>query len=504
MKGIFCAPYETDRVLGQKGRKEMKVNVGCNALTMAELAKICGGMLCLGGGEENHGIPFRSICTDSREAERESLFVALGGARVDGHDYIGAALSLGSECVLCERIPDALSNKKYAALVVGDTLKAIGELAKAYDRRINNKKVAITGSVGKTTTKEFVAAVLSENLKLHKTEGNYNSTLGMPLSLMSMKNDTQVSVLEMGMSNRGEIEYLSKIAEPDIAIITNIGSSHMEYLGSRENICRAKLEIVKGLKSDGVLLLNGDEPLLRNREELDGVNCIYVGFSEDCTYRAVNVRYSMGDTVFDICCGNKTVRSVHIPTMGRHNIYAATFAYAVGVSMGLSNDVILRGLKNFKSVGMRQNIYDIGGITVIEDCYNASPESMRAAIAVLKEVAALKGGRMAALLGDMYELGESSDSFHESVGMEFARIGGGPLFTFGALADMIAGGAVLGGMSCEDIYRNRDVKQPELSGNMLLHALRGGDTLLVKASRGAAAERVIAYIKENQDRLCSI
>ncbi len=482
----------------------MKVNVGCNALTMSELAKICGGMLCLVGGEENRDIPFRSICTDSREAEKDSLFVALGGARVDGHDYIGNALSLGGECVLCERIPDSLSNRRHAALIVGDTLKAVGELAKAYDRRINNKKVAITGSVGKTTTKEFVAAVLSEHMKLHKTEGNYNSTLGMPLSLMTMQNDTQVSVLEMGMSALGEIEYLSKIAEPDIAIVTNVGSSHMEYLKTRENIAKAKLEIVKGLKSGGVLLLNGDEPLLRDREELDGVNCMYVGFSENCAFRAVNVRYSMGNTVFDIICNNKTVEGVHIPTMGKHNIYAALFAYAVGVSMDLSDDVIVSGLRNFRPVGMRQNIYDIGDITVIEDCYNASPESMRAAISVLREVATLKQGRMAALLGDMYELGESEDAFHESVGLEFARDGGGPLFTFGALADMIAGGAVLGGMRSEYVYRNRDVRSPEISGEMLLHALKAGDTLLVKASRGAAAERVIAYLKDNRDRLCNL
>ena len=482
----------------------MKVNVGCNALTMYELANICGGMLCYAGGEENRNMPFRSVCTDSREAEKDSLFVALGGARVDGHDYIGAALSLGNECVLCERIPDALTDRKYVALVVNDTLRAVGELAKAYDRRINNRKVAITGSVGKTTTKEFVAAVLSENLRLHKTEGNYNSTIGMPLSLLTMRNDTQVSVLEMGMSNRGEIEYLSRIAEPDIAIVTNIGSSHMEYLGSRENICRAKLEIVKGLKADGMILLNGDEPLLRGREELEGRNCVYVGFAPDCQFRAQNVRFDMGKTIFDVCYNDKTVEGVSIPTMGKHNVYAALFAYAVGVNMGLSDEAVMRGLNNYRSVGMRQNIYDIGGITVIEDCYNASPESVRAAIDVLGEVVKQKNsGRMTALLGDMYELGENEKAFHESVGMDFARKGGSALFTFGELADMIAGGAILGGMNVENIYRNRNVRCPEISGEMLLHALLPGDTLLVKASRGAAAERVLAYLKENQDRLCS-
>lgn len=481
----------------------MKVNVGCNALTMYELANICGGMLVHAGGEENRDMPFRSICTDSRETERDSLFVALGGARVDGHDYIGAALSLGSECVLCERIPDALTDRRYVALVVNDTLRAVGELAKAYDRRINNKKVAITGSVGKTTTKEFVAAVLSENLRLHKTEGNYNSNIGMPLSMLTMKNDTEVSVLEMGMSNLGEIEYLSRIAEPDVAIITNVGSSHLEYLGTRENIARAKLEIVKGLKSDGVVFVNGDEPLLRNRAELEGKNCVYVGFAEDCAFRAQNVRGTIGGTVFDICYNDKVVENVSIPTIGNHNVYAAMFAYAVGVKMGLSDEVIMRGLHNFRPVGMRQNIYEIGDITIIEDCYNASPESARAAIEVLRQVAEQKNGRMTALLGDMYELGAGEREFHEGVGLEFARKGGKALFTFGELADMIAGGAMLGGMSMENIYRNRNVRQPEISGEMLIHALRPNDTLLVKASRGAAAERVLAYLKENKERLCN-
>lgn len=481
----------------------MKVNVGCNALTMNELAGICGGMLCFAGGETNRNVPFRSICTDSRETERDSLFVALGGARVDGHDYIGAALSLGSECVMCERIPDTLvsTDKKYVALVVQDTLRAVGELAKAYDRRINNKKVAITGSVGKTTTKEFVAAVLSENLRLHKTEGNYNSNIGMPLSMLTMRNDTEVSVLEMGMSNLGEIEYLSNIAEPDIAIITNIGTSHMEHLGTRENICKAKLEVVKGLKRGGILLLNGDEPLLRNREEI-GDNAYFVGFARDCHFRAQNVRYFMGYTVFDICYGGKTVENITIPTMGKHNVYAACFAYAVGVNMDLSDEVIKRGLGNFKPVGMRQNIYRVGDVTVIEDCYNAAPESMRAAIDVLREVVSQNAeGRMTALLGDMYELGASTKRFHEEVGLEFARKGGSLLYTFGELADMIAGGAMLGGMPIGNIYCNRSISQPELSAQMILDTIRPGDTLLVKASRAASAERVLKCLKENEEKL---
>ena len=478
----------------------MKVNVGCNALTMTELAQICGGMLCCVGGEVKKDMPFRYVCTDSREAAEGSLFVALGGERVDGHDYIAAAVSSGNECVLCERIPE-IGDRKYVAVVVEDSLRAVGELAKAYDRRLNHRKVAITGSVGKTTTKEFVAAVLAEGFRVHKTEGNYNSTLGMPLSLLSLQNDTEVSVLEMGMSGMGEIEYMSKIAEPDIAIVTNIGSSHMEHLGSRENICHAKMEIVKGLKAGGTLLLNGDEPMLR-AYLTPGVQPVFVGIDAPADFRAVNIREGLGRTVFDIEYRGKCVQNVVIPTMGRHNIYAALFAFAVGIRMNLDDQSILNGLNRYRPVGMRQNVYEIGGITVIEDCYNASPESMRAAINVLQTLSSQKkAGRMAAVLGNMYELGENSDRFHEEIGLYFAQKGGSLLYTFGQSAEQIAGGAILGGMLPENIYRNGDTKAVELSGEMLLHSLRAGDTLLVKASRGAAAERILEYLKKNCDRL---
>ena len=480
----------------------MKVNVGCNTLTMAEVASICGGILTFVGGENKRDVPFNYVCTDSRETADGALFVALGGERVDGHDYINAALSAGGGCVLCERIPEQVSDRNYVAVVVEDSIKAVGELAKAYDRRINHRKVAITGSVGKTTTKEFVAAVLGESYRVHKTEGNYNSNIGMPLSMLSMSRDTEVSVLEMGMSALGEIEYLSRIAEPDLAIVTNIGSSHMGHLGSRENIGRAKLEIVKGLKKGGTLLLNGDDDILRAYKN-DSVRKIYVGIDSHCDFRAINIREGFTSTTFDILTCQRVIENVTIPTVGKHNIYAALFAYAVGVRMNLSDAAILRGLKNFRPVGMRQNVYELGKITVIEDCYNASPESMKAAIGVLNTIKQNKGrGRMVALLGDMYELGAQSESFHEQVGMEFTAMGGEALYTFGKTADYIAGGALLGGLSNESIFRNANVADPALSGEMLLHSLREGDTLLVKASRGAAAERVIAYLKNNVSRLC--
>ncbi len=482
----------------------MKVNIGSRAISMSRLAQICGGILCCIGGESDKDIQFQSVCTDSRETEAGALFIAMGGERVDGHDYIDAALSLGGGCVLCERIPERISDKRCAAVVVEDSIKAVGELAKAYDRSINHKKIAVTGSVGKTTTKEFIAAVLAEKYRVHKTEGNYNSNIGLPLSILSMKDDTEVSVLEMGMSGLGEIDYLSRLAEPDIAVITTIGSSHIGHLGSRENICRAKLEIVNGLKKGGTLIVNGDEPMLFGYEKED-INVLSVAIeNERADYRAINIRIDGAYTVFDVVTPVSRIENVAIPVIGNHNVMAALFAFAVAEKNGLDCVSICAGLCNFRQVGMRQNIYTVGGIHVIEDCYNASPESMKAAISVLKELSSKnENSRMVALLGDMYELGDESGRYHEQVGADFALAGGELLFTFGSSADGIATGAVLHGMHPENVYRNNDIKNPSLSGEMLLHTLKRGDILLVKASRGAAAERVIEYIKANEERLCN-
>lgn len=481
----------------------MKVNIGSNTITMAQLAKICGGILCCVGGESNKDIQFASVCTDSRETDANALFIAMGGERVDGHDYIDAALSAGGGCVLCERIPEKVTDRRYAAVVVEDSIKAVGELAKAYDREINHKKVAVTGSVGKTTTKEFIAAVLAEKYRVHKTEGNYNSNIGLPLSILSMKEDTEVSVLEMGMSGLGEIDYLSRLAEPDIAVITNIGSSHIGHLGSRENICRAKLEIVNGLKNGGILVVNADEPMLYGYKK-KGISVISVGIeNENADYRAINIRTTASCTVFDVVSAVSSVKNVVIPVIGKHNVMAALFAYAVAERSGLDCEHIVNGLCNFRQVGMRQNIYNIGDVKVIEDCYNASPESMKAAISVLRELSSSDDrSRMVALLGDMYELGEGSGAYHEGVGEEFVKEGGDLLFTFGSSAEEIARGAILHGMMPESIFRNDDISNPDLSGEMLLQTLRAGDVLLVKASRGAMAERIINYLKVNEYRLC--
>jgi UDP-N-acetylmuramoyl-tripeptide--D-alanyl-D-alanine ligase len=288
---------------------------------------------------------------------------------------------------------------------------------------------------------------------------------------------------------------MSEAAQPDVAIITNIGSSHLEALGSRENIRRAKMEICAGLKDGGTLFLNGDEPLLQGHES-ERYNVLYFGMkNEECDYFASNIRSTESGIIFDMRTPNKEFKDVEINLAGSHNVYNAMVAFSVGLKMEMSEESIREGLLSYKAAKMRQNIYNVGGITVIEDCYNASPESMTAAINVLGDTAKLKGGRMIALLGDMRELGTTTATLHAGVGSYLAEKHADYLFTYGELSsENLANGAVNGGMSEKQIFRSPKT-DAEAVGKKLLSVLKDGDVLLVKASRGIAAENVLNYVK---------
>ena len=429
-----------------------------------------------------------SVCTDSREAESGSLFAAIKGERVDGHDYISKAYASGCRAVLCERIPEGAAEDMFFA-VVPDTVTALNHLAGLSFENRTGKVIGVTGSVGKTTTKEFVAAAFDKR-KVYRTSGNFNSTIGFPLSVMEIPHDTKFSVLEMGMSGRGEIALMSKAAKPDIAVITNIGSSHIGLLGSRENIRAAKYEITEGLGDDGVLIINGDDAMLTDFET--NVRRLTAGFSEACDFRALNVSTDGQESTFDIVFGGGKLCGVKIPVLGDHNIRAALFGFAAAHLCGLPDEEIKAGLSGFEKPKMRQNIYEKKGITFIEDCYNASPESMRAALDVLKGLSASRGGaRTVALLGDMLELGETSAVLHREVGEYAAKTGLSALVTFGELAGNIADGA---GIALT--FRVKDKNDPEAAADALASVLKKGDILLVKASRGIAAERVIKILEE--------
>ncbi len=459
----------------------MTINVR-GGLTVFDVAEMTGGRL-INPSEKS----ILTITTDSRDVFNGALFVAIRGDRFDGNEYINQAFEKGAVCALAERVPEGFDG---CAVVVDDTRMALARLAKAYKDKINPLTVAVTGSVGKTTTKEFIFAVLSEKYNTLKTCGNYNNEIGLPMTLLGLSPENDAVVLEMGMSASGEIEHLANIACPNIALITNIGTSHIGILGSREAIRDAKLEIRKGIVRDGILILNGDEPLL---EGIKGA--IYVAReNKNADYRIENIVEGENGTAFDLVVRNERYESITIPTIGEHNVFNAAYAWAVGISAGLGEFEIRRGLMRFKNVGSRQNIYNSNGRVIMDDCYNASPESMIASLKVLGDMAKRKATRSVAVLGDMRELGEYSVDAHKKVGAAVAAYDIDVLVTFGESAADIASSAVAFGMNSENVYVFRNVSDADSIGKALIRITRQSDIVLFKASRALSLERAIAYI----------
>ena len=473
----------------------MSVELKIKNLTAEEIAKVCRAELIKIGSPASEIV--ERISHDSREGGDKTLFCAIVGEKYDGHDFIADAVSTGSQVVLLSSLPENTDGLDFYAIRVEDTVKALGTLAAYYKDFSDATFVAVTGSVGKTTTKEFISAVASASFKTHKTKGNYNNEIGLPLTLFDLSPDDKVTVIEMGMSARGEIEYMSKLVRPDIAVITNIGTSHLAALGTRENICAAKLEIVSGLKKDGSLMLNADEPLLfATRGHVEPEPEFVSVYNRFGDYRAVNIRYLENGIMYDLIYNNKAVTNVEIPALGRHNVYNSLIAYAVGVKLGMTDDMIRRGLLTFVSTDKRQNIYDVGGITVIDDCYNASPESMRAAIDVLTSIASRRGVKPCALLGDMLELGEYSRLMHDQLGQYAAQMKVQKLYCYGAMADIVAEAAIKKGVRADNVYVSLDSDNPTEMAKMINSSMQSGDVLLVKASRAVSAERVIEALKK--------
>ena len=465
----------------------MKVKFANNIPTVGEIADLCGGKL-IGEGSKS----VQSVCTDSREAEFGTMFIAIVGERVDGHIFIEQVKKAGAVCALCSRIPEGAGD--LPIILVEDTVKALGRLGSGYSKNCRARRVGVTGSVGKTTTKEFIASVLATAGKVWKTEGNFNSTVGLPMSLLTLPEDADYAVLEMGMTGPGEIKLLSDIASPEIGVITTIGTAHMELLGSRENIAKAKLEIKSSLAENGHLLLCGNEPLLADEGKKDPRVSYFSADAQNIEYYAYNISNYEGGMTFDASCLGNHLYDLEIPAIGKHNVAAALAGIAVGFMMGLDEERIRRGILAYRSVGLRQQMTDVGGVRIISDCYNASPESMRAAASVLTSVASHRNGKTVALLGDMLELGASSAELHYSVGKYFADAGVDRLVSFGERAEKIADGfASVKGEDCVSRFPDRsDATAP---ARALAEILEAGDTLILKASRLIAAERVAAELK---------
>ncbi len=432
------------------------------------------------------------ISTDSRTASKGDVFIALRGENFDGHHFLAQAKDAGCVFAVVDTVPEDCT---LPCIVVDDTTKALGRIAKSYKQLFRTISVAVTGSVGKTTTKEFIYSVLDTKYKTNVTKGNFNNEIGLPLTLFGLTSLHKALLLEMGMNHKGEISELSKIAEPDISVITSIGTSHIENLGSRENIRDAKMEIIEGMKPGGILVLNGDEPLLRD-VMADGICKIYVGVENDnCTYKAENIRIMEDHILFDIRLHDgEIMNDVLINVLGKHNVMNALIACVCGILLGIPEDKIREGLLNFTPAAMRQHFIEKDGFTVIEDCYNASPESMKAGLEVLCHTSEKKHQRPIAVLGDMLELGSVSEDAHFAIGERVASSGIARLITFGKAAKAIARGAVSCGMS-EDAITMLDSEAPiEETAKTVRALIEQGDAVLFKASRAMALERIIALI----------
>lgn len=444
--------------------------------------------------EENNSITkdniaISGVSTDSRNITDGDLFVPLIGERFDGHSYINLAQNSGAVAALWQKdrdIPDGLT---IPLIKVDDTLKALQELAHNYRKKINPIVIGVTGSNGKTTTKDLISSIISTEYRVHKTKGNLNNHIGLPLTLLSMPDNTEVVVVEMGMSNLGEIKVLSTIAQPDIAIITNIGESHIEFLKSRENIAKAKLEIIDGLKEGGTLVLLGDEPLLRNSEELKNKadNIIWVGKNEDNHLYPNEIQ--MDENNFTHFIDNEG-KSYTVPLIGAHNVINSMISIQVGKLLNISEDNLHKGLLDLQITGMRlERMTAKNGALILNDVYNASPTSMRASLELL---ASFKGyAKKMAIIGDMLELGDMANVYHEEIGKLCAQLGIDLLFTTGEYGELMANKAINEGMSNENVY---NISEIENIAKYTFELVDSDTVILVKASRGVHLEKVVEML----------
>ena len=455
-------------------------------MTIREILEAVDGKLL--GEFSDLDLTVKHVFTDSRNPDPGALFIPLVGERFDGHAFLNEALEGGAAGCFTQRERESYLPGKFY-IKVGSTQKALRDLARHYKQKFRIPFVAVTGSVGKTTTKDMVAAVLGERFKVLKTEGNFNNEVGLPLTLLRLNSNHEICVVEMGMNHFGEIEYLSSIVEPDVAVITNIGDSHIENLGSRENILKAKCEIFSHMDpKKGYVILNGDDPLLEPLRASLPFQSVLVGTAEGLDYRATGVQ---SDGEKSVRCHVRTPRSgfdVEIPALGNHMLYPTLTAAAVAEHFGMTGGEIARGVLRFAPTKMRMNILKRGDeITILNDAYNANPQSMRAAVEVLSKSG---GDYKIAVLGDMFELGPFAPTLHAGVGAYLGKAGIDCLVAVGELARHIYDAAK--DAMVPQVYwcETKEEAKP-----ILAELVKPNSTILVKASRGMAFEELVDDLK---------
>jgi UDP-N-acetylmuramoyl-tripeptide--D-alanyl-D-alanine ligase len=429
------------------------------------------------------------VSTDTRTLVSGQLYVPLKGERFDGHMFLTQAMEKGAVASLWQTDHTIPEKPGIPLILVENTLKALQAMAAAYRCELGVPLVAVTGSNGKTTTKDLIACILSVRYRVHKTQGNLNNHIGVPLTLLSMPEEAEVAVVEMGMNHAGEIALLSRLARPDLAVVTSIGESHIEFLGSREGITRAKLEIREGLAKDGPILYDGDEPLLTRLLEQDPHPQVRVSWTEG-DEAPLEIR-SLGTEGYTFR-SKRTGTLFHLPLLGRHNIKNALLAVEVARRLGLKEKEIRDGLAQAKTTGMRLELkLARNGMSIIDDAYNASPTSMRAALDLLSELD--PGREKWAILGDMREIGSLEERSHKEVGAYVAEKGIARLYTVGERGRWIGEGARIAGTGNLVI---RHFATLDEAAEELAREGHPGVLLLVKASRAAQLDRVVKTLTE--------
>lgn len=451
-------------------------------LTLAHIAEACHGTYV--GTEEKKNQEVSSIFTDSRKAEEGGLFVPIKGARADAHDFIEDVMEKGALVTLSEK---ELGEKPYPYILVKSSLQAVKDIAEYYLEQLAIPVVGITGSVGKTSTKEMIAAVLSQKYCTLKTQGNFNNELGLPLTVFRLRDEHEMAVLEMGISDFGEMHRLAKIARPDTCVITNIGLCHLEFLKSRDGILKAKTEIFDFLKPEGHVILNGDDDKLVTVDEVKGIKPVFFGIENHSGIWADAIKPE--DLKGISCCihTEKGSFSVLIPIPGHHMVYNALAGTAVGLTYGLSLEEIKAGIESLQPVSGRFHIIETGKYTVVDDCYNANPVSMKASLDVLTDAM----GRKVAILGDMGELGENEVEMHREVGVYAASRNLDLLLCVGELSQYMAEAARHAAPAKTILhFATKEEMLKELP-----KILQEGDTVLVKASHFMGFEDVVKELE---------
>ncbi|MEE1314944.1 MAG: UDP-N-acetylmuramoyl-tripeptide--D-alanyl-D-alanine ligase [Faecalimonas sp.] len=446
-------------------------------MSLQEIANACGGQYF--GDKASLSLEVSGVAIDSRKIEEGYLFIPIKGARVDGHDFIGQVMEAGALCTLSEK---ELSNATHPYILVSSCEQAMKDIARHYRTALGIKVVGISGSVGKTSTKEMIASVLSQKYKVLKTAGNFNNEIGLPLTIFRIREEHEVAVLEMGINHFDEMHRLATMAQPDICVITNIGLCHLENLGDRDGVLKAKTEMFDHMQKDARIILNGDDDKLITVKESHGICPKFFGLSTDLDAYATDIHsLSLRGTSCTLHLGDTEIETI-IPIPGDHMVYNALAGALVGQELGLSPEEIKAGIEALVPVSGRNNLISTDSLLIIDDCYNANPVSMKASLDVL----ASADGRKVAILGDMFELGEHEKDLHTECGQYAAEKGIDVVICIGELSKNTAVGAK------SDYHFATKADFFAVYENIL----QKGDTVLVKASHGMEFPEIVERLKD--------